>query len=159
MQVSPVGLLPEPSCHDHLLPNVKLLNIVVGVDGSQTSWRAVSMAAGIARREGGVIHACFVLHVPATAEMGVFAVPVPTLPGDDDADVLRSEVMRELSQAGVEGGFACRRGDIARELEALAEACQADMVVVGRSRHPNLHLGAAPRRLLAMGKRPVLVVP
>ena len=48
---------------------------------------------------------------------------------------------------------------MARELEALAEACHADLIVVGRSRHPALHLGGVPRRLLAMGRRPVLVVP
>jgi len=50
-------------------------------------------------------------------------------------------------------------GDRHDFLETLAEACHADLIVVGRSRHPALHLGGVPRRLLAMGHRPVLVVP
>jgi nucleotide-binding universal stress UspA family protein len=59
----------------------------------------------------------------------------------------------------VEGLFSCLDGDIASELEAQAERCRADLVVVRRSRHPALRLGGVPRKLLAMGDRPVLVVP
>ena len=44
------------------------------------------------------------------------------------------------------GEFNERSGDVARELETLAEACHADLIVVGRSRHPALHLGGVPRR-------------
>jgi nucleotide-binding universal stress UspA family protein len=132
--------------------------IVVGVDGSRASWRALAMATGIARRESGAVHACYVVHIPAAAELGVFAVPVPPAV-DGDGSELRAEVEQELAGAGATGTFSCRRGDIARELEALAEERRADLIVVGRSRHPSLHVGAAPRRLLAMGRRPVLVVP
>jgi nucleotide-binding universal stress UspA family protein len=41
----------------------------------------------------------------------------------------------------------------------VASGCRADLIVVGRSRHPALHLGGVPRKLLAMGHRPVLIVP
>jgi nucleotide-binding universal stress UspA family protein len=134
-------------------------DVVVGVDGSMTSWRAFSMAVGIARREHCFVHACFVSHAPGPAELAVFAVPVPSLVEDDGATELEREIAAELQGAGVKGELACRRGDIARELEALAANCQSDLIVVGRSRHPALHLGGVPRKLLAMGHRPVLVVP
>lgn len=134
-------------------------SVVVGIDGSMTSWRAFAMAVGIARRDKGCVHACFVSHTPAPAELAVFAVPVPAFVGEDGVADLGKEVASELSQAGVDGDFACRKGDVARELEALAAKFQADLIVVGRSRHPALHLGGVPRKLLAMGRRPVLIVP
>jgi nucleotide-binding universal stress UspA family protein len=138
---------------------VALSSIVVGVDGSATSWRALAMAVGIARREQGSVHACYVAHTPIPA-VGL-AVPIAPLETgtEEDGGELGRSVCEELRQAGVAGEFSFRSGDVGRELELLANACQADLIVVGRSRHPALHLGGVPRRLLAMGKRPVLVVP
>jgi nucleotide-binding universal stress UspA family protein len=134
-------------------------DLVVGIDGSTTSWRALSMAVGIATRYKACVHVCFVLHTPAAAEMGVFAIPATVLVEDDDGTDLGRQVTEELNGADVKGDFTCLKGDIARELEVLAESCRADVIVVGRSRHPALHPGGVPRRLLAMGRRPVLVVP
>ena len=134
-------------------------DVVVGIDGSTASWRAFSMAVGIARRYEACLHACFVFHVPGPAEAAGFGLPFPAMVGDDDGGDLGREVTEELERADVEGDFACLKGDVAYELEALAESYQADVIVVGRSRHPALHLGGVPRRLLAMGHRPVLVVP
>ena len=42
-------------------------SIVVGTDGSETSYRAFAMAVGFAVREQGCVHACFVAHVPGAA--------------------------------------------------------------------------------------------
>jgi nucleotide-binding universal stress UspA family protein len=138
---------------------VAVSNVVVGIDGSMTSWRAFAMAVGIARRDQGCVHACFVSHTPAPAELAVFAVPVPSFVDDDGAADLALEVSEELGRAGVGGDFALRKGDVARELEAVAATHHADLIVVGRSRHPTLHLGGVPRKLLAMGRRPILIVP
>ena len=131
----------------------------MGLDGSTTSWRAFSMAVGIARRDEARVHACFVFHVPAAADLAAFAVPLTPFGDGDDGGDLGRDVAQELSRAGVEGDFTYVKGDVAHELEALAESCLADVIVVGRSRHPALHLGGVPRRLLATGHRPVLVVP
>lgn len=110
----------------------------------------MAMAVGMAARYGAHVHACLVFQV-------AFSVPVPVL-GEEGEEMAR-QVAEELSRAGVAGELTCRNGDVAQELEALAEACRADVIVVGRSRHPALHLGGVPRRLLAMGRHPVLVVP
>jgi len=136
---------PGPSC------------LVVGIDGSTTAWRALSAAAGVAARYSAFVRVCYVSHVPASAQMGVFGVAVP--PVLDEGEDLRPEVEKELAEAGVPGDFVVLKGDVAHELEALAEKCRADIIVVGRSEHPALHLGGVPRKLLAMGRRPVLVVP
>jgi nucleotide-binding universal stress UspA family protein len=133
-------------------------DIVVGVDGTDTSWRALAMAIGVARRwDGCTIHICYICQLPVSAQLGAMAVPISPL--GDQAGELKQAISDELARSGVTGEFNERVGDVARELETLAEACHADLIVVGRSRHPALHLGGVPRRLLAMGHRPVLVVP
>ena len=118
------------------------------------------MAIGVARRwDGCSIHICYVVQVPVSAQLGAMAVPISPFAGGDVAGELKAAISDELARNDVMGEFNERTGDVARELEALAEACHADLIVVGRSRHPALHLGGSPRRLLAMGHRPVLVVP
>jgi nucleotide-binding universal stress UspA family protein len=134
-------------------------DIVVGVDGSDTSWRALSMAIGLARRWDATIRICYVSQVPVSAQLGAIALPIAPLSGANEAGELKQAVSDELSHNSVAGEFNERTGDVAREIEAVAEACHADLIVVGRSRHPALHLGGVPRRVLAMGRRPVLVVP
>jgi nucleotide-binding universal stress UspA family protein len=131
--------------------------VVVGIDGSTTGWRAFSVALGVGARYEAFIRACYVAHTPAAAEMGVFGVAVP--PVVDTGDDLRAEVEKGLAEVGASGDFVVVKGDVAHELEVVAEHCHADIIVVGRSEHPALHLGGVPRKLLAMGRRPVLVVP
>lgn len=116
------------------------------------------MAIGVARRwDGCTIHTCYISQLPVSAQLGAMAVPMSPLA--DQAGELKRAISDELARSGVVGEFSERVGDVARELETLAEGCHADLIVVGRSRHPALHLGGVPRRLLAMGHRPVMVVP
>ncbi len=118
------------------------------------------MAIGVARRwEGCMIHICYISQVPVSAQLGAMAVPISPLAGGGQGAELKQAISEELARSGVVGKFYERSGDVARELEAVAEACHADLIAVGRSRHPALHLGGVPRRLLAMGHRPVVVVP
>ncbi len=117
------------------------------------------MAVGIAERYTAHLHGCFVLQTPAAAEMVAFGLPVPETGEVDDGDELAQTFTEEIDRARVVGDFTCRKGDVAHELEDLAEQLRSDVIVVGRSRHPTLHLGGVPRRLLVMGRRPVIVVP
>ena len=124
-------------------------SIVVGTDGSDPSYRGFAMAVGLAVREQGCVHACFVSHVPGAAALGGFFAPVPLVSDAESDEHLAQFVTQELGQASVRGDFTCRSGEVAAELEQLAEDCKADLVVVGRSAHPALHLGGVPRQLLA----------
>jgi nucleotide-binding universal stress UspA family protein len=134
-------------------------SIVVGIDGSDPSFRAFAMAIGFAAREEGCVHACFVAHLPGAAAIGGFFAPVP-LVGDMESDErLARYVTEELFLAHVGGDFTYRTGEVGAELELLATSCKADLIVVGRSAHPHLHLGGVPRQLLTRGKFPILVVP
>ena len=134
-------------------------SLVVGIDGSETSCRAFAMAIGLAVREQGCVHTCFIIHVPAAAALGESFAPVPLVDNAESANRLAGFVTEELGQAHVDGDFTCRIGEVSAQLELLAEDCKADLIVVGRSAHPYLHLGGVPRQLLARGRFPILVVP
>jgi nucleotide-binding universal stress UspA family protein len=136
-----------------------LASIVVGIDGSETSYRAFAMAVGLAVREQGCVHACFVAHLPGAAAIGGFFAPVPLIADAESDERLARYVTEELFVAHVGGDFTCRSGEIGAELEILAETCKADLIVVGRSAHPHLHLGGVPRQLLGRARFPILVVP
>ena len=138
---------------------MEIKSIVVGIDGSETSYRAFAMAVGFAQRDLGCVHACFVAHLPGAAAIGGFFAPVPLVADVESDERLARYVTEELFLAHVGGDFTCRSGEIGAELELLAETCKADLIVVGRSAHPHLHLGGVPRQLLGRGRFPVLVVP
>ena len=136
-------------------------SIVVGVDGSRASEDALATAIRLAGREGGSIHACYVARVVSPVPAGGFIMPLVPVEDDTGAEMdrIRDLVVAALGRARVVGDFTCRSGEAAVELEGLAMAHEADLLVVGRSVHPHLHLGNVPGRLIAMGRRPVLVVP
>jgi nucleotide-binding universal stress UspA family protein len=138
---------------------MSLNSIVVGIDGSETSYRAFAMTIGLAVREQGCVHACYVAHLPGAAAIGGFFAPVPLVADAESDERLARFVTEELYGAHIGGDFTCRSGDIGTELEILAETCKADLIVVGRSAHPHLHLGGVPRQLLARARFPILVVP
>jgi len=92
----------------------------------------------------GAVHACFVWPLTATEKRAGFSA-APVSPGESDGDEerLSGAVVKALRDAGAEGDFVQREGEIGSELEALASSSDAEMIVVGRSRHPTLHLGAS----------------
>ena len=137
-----------------------LENVVVGVDGSRTSWRALSVAIDMAAHYQAKLHACHVWALTQTEERaGVSAAPLAAGEVGPGAAALVTEVTKRMEDAGVAGEFIEREGVIAHELEALASSSNADLIVVGRSTHPALHVGGVPFRLLANGNRLLLVVP
>ncbi len=135
-------------------------DIVVGVDGFDAAWRALAVAIDVALRYQATVHACFVWPLTATEKRAGFsAAPVSADESQGDEQRLGEAVVSALRDAGAQGEFVQREGEIAGELEALASGSDAELIVVGRSRHPTLHLGGVPRHLLGTGERLVLVVP
>ena len=135
--------------------------VLVGVDGSRTSLRAGSYAAGLARRQGAALVVVFVSSPAAyTALMpGVVAGAVQQT-HDELADELREECRRGAEELGLPVTFLCRRGDAYAELCAAADESRADMVVVGSSEQAGHRLvGSVATRLVRTGRWPVVVVP
>ena len=74
-------------------------DIVVGVDGTDTSWRALAMAIGVARRwEGCMIHICYISQVPVSAQLGAMAVPISPLAGGQRRE-LKQAISEELARS------------------------------------------------------------
>ncbi|HEY2672930.1 MAG TPA: universal stress protein [Rugosimonospora sp.] len=107
--------------------------LVVGVDGSDTSWRALYYAFGVARRQHATV-------------LAVFAVPTPIAFGNDGivvgaiaeaneqlADELRPAIQTLAVDFRVRAEFICRVGDPGIMLVQVAQEHHADALIVGAS--------------------------
>ncbi len=138
-------------------------SIVVGVDGSDCSMRAVSYAAGLARRQGAVLVAVYARRSPSgfaylANTPGALAAVVEAESSTEAR--IRDEVAEECEAAGIEGTLVVRTGSAARALCATARELQAHAVIVGSHRRllPRIFPSAICRLAGRMG-RPVVLVP
>ena len=141
-------------------------SVVVGIDGSDTSWDAFCWACGETRRLGGRTLAVFVDTgsggASATAASFSGAVIVyGTIQESKTSQVerLRDQVRAYGHDEDVDVAFVHTQGDTARELLRIANADHAALVVVGRSTKPRHHVaGSLGRRLIGRRGAPVIVV-
>ncbi len=134
---------------------------MVGVDGSESSLRAASYAAGLARRQRALLTLVYVQPVMAAgASLGV--------PVTETTDQIAEELVREIQVAAeqVKGIFDVRwefhtfRGDPYNGLVKAADRLKADAVVVGASEQAGHRIvGSVAIRLVKAGRWPVTVVP
>jgi nucleotide-binding universal stress UspA family protein len=133
---------------------------VVGVDGSDTSWRALYYALGLARRQRTTIVAVFVVTAPlAIGDDGTIA---------DAAVRARTQAAEELEPAiralatdyGVRTEFIARAGDPVGLLIEIATERRADALIVGTSQ-ARIHRvrGSIAVRAVRRCPCPVTVVP
>lgn len=138
--------------------------VVVGLDGSDSSWRALAYAVGLARRQQALLVVVHVLPVHVVAGLAGLAWMI------SDSDQAAAATLRRR----IEQGLACMSearslrwefavlppGDPVAGITAVASARRADTVVVGASVQPHHRLaGAAGTRLVRAGRWPVVVVP
>lgn len=123
--------------------------IVCGLDGSAEAAHALEWATRMAWTTGGRL----------------LPVHVRRAPTAEDAAVL-SELEREVSQPAPaevnEAGLYVKHGDAAEQLDELARAQSADLIVVGSHSQTALRAalsGSVSVRLAAEASRPVVVVP
>ena len=162
-----------PNAHDVIPPDplvpstggrVHSAVLVVGLDGSDTSWNAFSWACGQAQRLRGRLVVVFVTRdvwdaggaVPEVSLCNYTALRDAT---DEQASELRIQARQRINNDDVEFSFMHARGDTAAELLRIAKAVRADQIVVGRSTRLRHRLtGALGRRLLAKRAASVVVI-
>jgi nucleotide-binding universal stress UspA family protein len=143
---------------------VSIRRILVGIDGSAPSLRALDLAVDLADIAG-----CDIVAVATVEDVPVFPLgPATTVTSEGETDApARAAVMLAAACApararGLHVHTVCRRGTPATILLRLAGELDVDLVAVGTRGvgapdHPML--GSVSRRLLCDSPRPLLVAP
>jgi nucleotide-binding universal stress UspA family protein len=132
--------------------------IVLALDGSEGSKKAIPVAAELAREDGARI---VIAHVEQDV-VGKGGGPI--LATEDEIQAEIRKVAEELSADGIETSVEIRQimlGGPAHPIAAIADEQNADLIVVGTNGHTALGalLGSVTLRLLHIAHPPVLAVP
>ncbi|MFG1810849.1 universal stress protein [Streptomyces sp. NPDC049040] len=138
--------------------------VVVGVDDSDSSWRAAAYAVGLARRQDALLVLVHILPAHPTAMLAGMSWMLAA----DDLATARQ--LRHRVAAGLRGipGLPAprwefhilRAADVVAGLAGTADRLRADTVVLGASRGlRHRWFGSPGVRLVRTGKWPVIVVP
>ncbi|MFI8993154.1 universal stress protein [Streptomyces sp. NPDC053542] len=135
--------------------------IVVGIDGTQSSWRAASYAAGLARRQGSKLVLVYVQPVlPAGATLGAPVVHTTDEIAEELMAEIRAATERMAGFYDLRWEFHTVRGDPYSAMLQMADELKADAVVVGASESAGHRImGSVAVRLVKAGRWPVTVVP
>jgi nucleotide-binding universal stress UspA family protein len=133
------------------------IRVVVGVDGTPHSERALSWAIGLTRRMNAHL-----LAVHASDGSGVigFDPTLVAMQAEADATIveqLRNEITGQLDGSGIDWAFHTSAGGAASTLERVAEEDHADLIVVGSP--SRWHILSVPAHLVRRATRPIVVIP
>jgi nucleotide-binding universal stress UspA family protein len=140
--------------------------IVVGVDGSGASRRALQWCADHAAAFGAevvVVHAIDISYA-YYGSLGVGSMPIIMGPGDEDElrDTISRDWCKPLADAGVEHRVELVDGNAAVVVKQVADHEDAALVVVGRRGRggfAELLLGSTSHQLAHHVGRPLVIVP
>jgi len=133
--------------------------LVLALDGSEESRRAIPVAVELARRD----HAKIVIAHVEQDIAGKGGGPIKATEDEIQAEI--RTLGEELSAQGVETSVemtSVMLGGPAHAIDEIADKAGADLIVVGTRGHgqiAGLLLGSVTQRLLHIAKRPVLAVP
>lgn len=138
--------------------------IVLSVDGSADSEKAVRLTRELARTYGSQVLVVHGRDVPMLAPSGRSAPPplVERLESEEDAHRLVDAAVSELQGAGVEaqGRVLPGQGRIGEKILGAAEEDRADLIVLGSrgmSRLQEMMIGSVAHKIIHMAKCPVLL--
>ena len=135
-------------------------NMLVGIDGSDTSMRAAAYAAGMARRQGTHLIALYVRSTSAVAAQTPATAGAMRQTNDDLAEELRRSLAEGVDRLGISAELVVRSGNPYKELIAVAHEMRVDAIVVGASTQAGHKLvGSLAGRLVKDAAWPVTVVP
>jgi len=141
-----------------------VMKIVVAVDGSPASTRAVEWCAAHAGALGAEVVALYVVEMSVLAASSVSLAPLPTL-SEADRERLRDVVTREwcapLAAAAVPFRVVMLDGSAASTIMEISDKEDADLVVTGRRGlhgFTELLLGSTSHQLTLHLHRPLLII-
>jgi nucleotide-binding universal stress UspA family protein len=151
---------PDATPPPHRADAEGAMTLVVGLDGSDTSWRAAAYAVGMVRRYGGRSRLVFVY---VRSNPGLRALVPQVVPASvEAADLTVAQIVETLRRAleGLEWELRNPTGSPFVELRRVATAVRADTVVVGASSGlAHRVAGSLAARLVKTRRWPVIVVP
>jgi nucleotide-binding universal stress UspA family protein len=133
--------------------------IVLALDGSDGSRRAIPVAAELAKRDNAKV---VIAHIEEDV-IGKGGGPIRATEDEIQAEIRRQA--EELSAQGIETSVEMRSvllGGPAHPIEEIAAEVNADLIVAGTRGHSpvaGLLIGSVTQRLLHIAHRPVLAVP
>jgi nucleotide-binding universal stress UspA family protein len=133
--------------------------IVLALDGSDGSRRAIPVAAELAKRDNAKL---VIAHIEEDV-IGKGGGPIHATEDEIQAEIQRQA--EELSAQGIETSVEMRSvllGGPAHPIEDIAEEARADLIIAGTRGHSpvaGLLIGSVTQRLLHIAHRPVLAVP
>jgi nucleotide-binding universal stress UspA family protein len=135
--------------------------IVAGLDGSPSSLRAASYAAGLARRQNALLALVYVQPlIPSGTALGAPVAGTTEEIAEDLIGEIRRAAERAKGMFDVRWEFHTFRGDPYHGLVTAADELTADAVVVGSSESAgHRFVGSVAVRLVKAGRWPVTVVP
>jgi nucleotide-binding universal stress UspA family protein len=139
--------------------------IVVGVDGTPTSLRALAYAAGLARRQHAELICVYVrqpLRTPVVMSSWVDAgiVAAEAQAQSDAEQEVCAQISDDATAWGTGARLVVRHGNPLTELRKVAEQAGADTIIVGASASLAHRLfGSLGHRLLRRKPCPVTIVP
>jgi nucleotide-binding universal stress UspA family protein len=141
------------------------MKIVVGVDGSEHSARAVKWCADHARALDAEVVAVHAVDMPLYSSPGASYVPLPPLSDEkrnELLDVVQRDWCKALADAGVTYRGVVLDGGPAWVLMEFARKTNADLIVTGRRGRggfTELLLGSTSHALTHHADRPLVIVP
>jgi nucleotide-binding universal stress UspA family protein len=133
--------------------------VVLGLDGSESSDKALAYATQLAKEHGSTVHVVHVVELVAARGGGTVRL---------DEDELKAKIrgqLDELTAAGVAAELemtAAMAGGPAHVIADVATRVDADLILTGSRGHTavaGILLGSVAQRLLHLAHCPVLVVP
>jgi nucleotide-binding universal stress UspA family protein len=138
--------------------------ILVGLDGSTGSARALAWAIGLAKALEAEIVAVHVAELLSPVAVGYGIAPIPLPDGwvDELQRRFENEWSAPLKQAGVRYRTVFETGSPAPALIAMAKEVHADLIVTGSrglGGFGELLLGSVSHQLVLHAQAPVVVIP
>lgn len=158
----PPEVCPPPSAGSNTTMRTNSIKVVVALDETEASWDAAVFAGELlpAEAEVTVVNVVSSLDPVAVPASGLVGLPTGGIvPGPDRDDVLAR--LRPASAAAAADDVVLEEGGVVDRVTAVAQARNADLVVVGARERSGLLSRLSPsvsRRLLDEVDCPVLIV-